>query len=116
MPQEVDDFTIILPEWIDMANCELEMYDGLDRLWQMVERYRMTAPIAIRVIDNEATCVRTIRGIRSQIAVWQLEDEPTAVTPSIESKIRSPLTLNVQDAKGNVLKMRLGARGHALER
>ncbi len=52
MPQRIDDFTILLPELTDMVTCELETYDGLDRLWRMVERYKMTAPIAIRVVDK----------------------------------------------------------------
>jgi hypothetical protein len=42
MPQGIDDFTIILPELTDMAACELKVYDGLDQLWRMVERYKMT--------------------------------------------------------------------------
>ena len=37
--QGMDDFTIVLPELTDMATCELKVYDGLDRLWRMVERY-----------------------------------------------------------------------------
>ena len=49
MSQEIDDFTIVVPELTDMATCELKMYHGLDRLWRMVDRYKMTAPIAIRV-------------------------------------------------------------------
>ncbi len=82
------------------------MYDGLDRLWRMVERYKMTAPIAIRVVDNKARCVRAIRGTRYQAAGWQLEDETTAVAPSLGGEVEFPLTINSQDAKGNVLKMR----------
>lgn len=27
MPQRVDDFTIVLPEWTDMGACELKVYD-----------------------------------------------------------------------------------------
>ena len=42
MPQGIDDFTIILPELTDMAACELKVYDGLDQLWRMIERYKMT--------------------------------------------------------------------------
>jgi hypothetical protein len=59
MPQRIDDFTIVLPELTDMAACELKVYDGLDRLWRMVERYKMTAPIAIRVVDNNGTVARS---------------------------------------------------------
>jgi hypothetical protein len=107
MPQEIDDFTTVLPELIDMASCELKVYDGLDRLWRMVERYKMTAPIAIRVVDNKARCVRAIRGTRYQAGGWQLEDETTVVAPPLGGKVEFPLTINVQDAKGNILKMRL---------
>jgi len=107
MPQGIDDFTIVLPELIDMAACELNVYDGLDRLWRMVERYKMTAPIAIRVVDNKGGCVRAICGIRYQAAGWQLEDETTAVAPPLGSEVEFPLTINAQDAKGNILKMRV---------
>ena len=62
MPQAIDDFTIVLIEWTDMAACELNVYDGLDRLWRMVERYKMIAPIAMRVVDNKARSVRALRG------------------------------------------------------
>lgn len=107
MPQGIDDFTIVLPELIDMASCELRVYDGLDRLWRMVERYKMTAPIAIKVADPKARCVRAILGTRCQAAHWQLRDEPTAVAPPLGSEVEFPVTINVQDAKGNVLKMKL---------
>ena len=80
------------------------MYDGLDRLWRMVERYKMTAPIAIRVVDNKARCVRAIRGTRYQAAGWQLEDETTAVAPSLGGEVEFPLTINSQDSKGNNLE------------
>jgi len=46
MPQGIDDFTLVLPEWNDMAVCQLKVYEGLDRLWRMIERYNMTAPMA----------------------------------------------------------------------
>ena len=107
MPETIDDFTIVLPELSDMANCELKRYDGLDRLWRMVERYKMTAPIAIRVVDNKARCVRAIRGTRYQAGGWQLEDETTAVAPPLAGEVEFPLSINVQDARGNILKMRL---------
>jgi hypothetical protein len=93
MPEEIDDFTAVLPELIDMASCELKVYDGLDRLRRMVEGYKMTTPIAIRVVDNKARCVRAIR-------------ETTAVAPPL-GEVEFPLTINAQDAKGNILKMRL---------
>ena len=62
MPQAIDDFTIVLPELTEMAAGKLKVYYGIDRLWRMVERYKMTAPIAIRVIDNKARSVRALRG------------------------------------------------------
>jgi hypothetical protein len=107
MSQGIDDFTIILPELTDMAACELKVYDGFDRLWRMVERYKMTAPIAIRVVDNKARCVRAIRGTRYQAAGWQLEADTTAVAPPLGGEVEFPLTINSQDAKGNILKMRV---------
>jgi len=107
MPQAIDDFAIVLTELSDMAACELKVYDRLDRLWRMVERYKMTAPIAIRVVDNKARCVRAIRGTRNQAAGWQLEDDTTAGAPPLGGEVEFPLTINSQDAKGNILKMRV---------
>jgi hypothetical protein len=107
MPQGIDDLTIVLPELTDMAACDLQVYDGLDRLWRMVQRYKMTAPVAIRVVDNKARCLRAIRGTRYQAAGWQLEDETTAVAPPLGGEVEFPLTINAQDAKGNILKRRL---------
>jgi hypothetical protein len=107
MSQEIDDFTIFVPELTDMATWELKMYHGLDRLWRMVERYKMTAPIAIRVVDNKARCVRAIRCARDQTKGWQLEDETPVGSQPPGAEIEFPLTMNSQDAKGNLLKMRL---------
>ena len=50
----MDDFTIILPELTDMTSCDVKVYEGLERLWRMVERYKMTAPITITVVDKTA--------------------------------------------------------------
>lgn len=110
MPQVIDDFTIVLSELTDMATCGLEMYDGLARLWRMIERYKMTAPVAIRVVDNKARCVRAIRGTRDQAVGWHLEDETIAAGSPLGGEVEFPLTLNSQDAKGNILKMRLHFR------
>ena len=107
MPQGIDDFTIILPEFTDMAACELKVYEQLDRLWRMVERYKMTTPITIRVVDNMARFVQAFRANHDQAGAWQLIDEPTAVLSPLGGEIGFPLTINAQDAKGNVLKMRL---------
>ena len=107
MSKEIDDFTIFVPEFTDLATCGLKTYDGLDRLWRMVERYKMTVPIAIRVVDNKARCVRAIRCARDQTKGWQLEDEIPVGPQPPEAEIEFPLTMNSQDAKGNLLKMRL---------
>jgi len=107
MPQGIDDFTIILPKLTDMAACELKVYEQIDRLWRMVERYKMTSPITIRVVDNKASCLRVVRRNRNQTGAWQLMDEPTAVPPSLGAEVEFPLTIIAQDAKGNILKMRL---------
>jgi hypothetical protein len=40
-------------------------------------------------------------------AGWQLGDETTAVDPPPGGEVEFPLTINAQDAKGNILKMRL---------
>lgn len=106
MPQGVDDFTIILPEWYDMAACELRVYGGLDQLWQMIERYKMTAPVTIRVVDSQAKCVRAIRCTRHPTAGWQLEDETAVGSPLVRTP-DFPLTINSQDAKGDILKIRV---------
>jgi hypothetical protein len=70
----------------------------------MVERYKMRAPITIRVVDYKDQYVRTIRGRHDQIAGWQLHDEATAVAAG---EVEFPLAIRVEDAKGNILKMRL---------
>ena len=103
----MDDFTIILPELTDMTSCDVKVYEGLERLWRMVERYKMTAPITITVVDKTARHVRAIRGDRTQAGAWQLEDTLTAATPPLEGEFESALTISVKDAKGNILKMRL---------
>ena len=33
MPHAMDDFTIILPAFTDMASCDLKVYDGVDLSW-----------------------------------------------------------------------------------
>ena len=73
----------------------------------MVEKYKMTAAIAIRVSDNKARCARVLRGNRYQSASWQLEEETTAVESLPGGDVEFPLSINVQDAKGNILKMRV---------
>jgi hypothetical protein len=50
----MNDFTIILPELTDITPCDLKVYDGLDRLWRTVERYKMTDAITITVVDKTA--------------------------------------------------------------
>jgi len=107
MLQGIDDFTIVLPELTDMATFGLATYERLDRLWRMVERYKMTAPLAIRVIDSKATCVRAFRGDRDPTTGWQLEDEMPPVKPLLGHEVEFPLTIKAQDAKGNILKMRV---------
>ena len=103
----MDEFTIILPELTDMSSCDLRVYEGLERLWRMVEKYKMTDPITITVVDNTARRLRAIRGHRIQAGAWQLEDTLTAATPPMQDEVEFPLTINVKDAKGNILKMRV---------
>ena len=117
MPKAIDDFTIILPELTDVLTGELKIYHGLDQLWRMVEHYKMTAPLAIRAIDNKAICVRTIRGNYHPTTGWQLE-ESSSFKPPLGDDVEFPLIMNTQDAKGNILKMKLqiagkeAAKGH----
>jgi hypothetical protein len=107
-PQEIDDFVIALGELTDMGVCDLKVYSDLDRLWRMVDRYKMTAPLSISVVDTKEACVRAICGNRHQATGWRLTDETSSMVHEGESKF--PLTIRVQDARGNILKMRLVAR------
>src|ERR1700746_1623767 len=86
----MDHFTIILPELIDMSPCDLRVYDGLERLWRMVERYKMTAPITITAVDKAARRLRAIRGHRIQTGAWQLEDTLTVATPPMPDEFEFP--------------------------
>jgi len=90
--ERIDDFTIVLPELTDMVTCELETYDDSIGYGEMVERRKMTAPIAIRVVDNKARCVRAFRGHRHPTTGWQLEEESPSVKPPFgdEVEFRSP--------------------------
>jgi hypothetical protein len=54
--------------------------------------------------NSKARCVRAIRGTRNQAAGWQLEEETNAGTPPLGGEVEFPLTINSQDAKGNILK------------
>ena len=107
MSRTVDDFTIVLPQLRDMGASELKVYSEINKLWQMVERYRMTTPITIKIVDHKDRYIRTIRGRHDQIAGWQLVDEPSAIDQIAAAAVEFPLTIRVEDAKGNVLKMRL---------
>ena len=73
----------------------------------MVETYKMTTPMAIRVVDNQARGVRAISGTRNQTAHRQLEDETAVVGLPLVGTLEFPLTINSQDAKGNILKIRV---------
>jgi hypothetical protein len=101
-------FTIILPELTDVVTGELKIYDGLDQLWRMVEHYKMAAPLAIRVIDNRARCAR---GNHHPTTGWQLADDTPSVKQVPGDEVEFPLTINTQDAKGNILKMKLQVAG-----
>jgi hypothetical protein len=105
MPHEVDDFTIPLHDSTDMGACDLKVYSDLDRLWRMVDRYKMTPPISIRVVDSNEACIRAISGKHDHATGWHLNDEASVVTLADGSEF--PMTLRVRDARGNILKMRL---------
>jgi hypothetical protein len=108
MSHEIDDFTIPLHHSTDMAACELRVYSDLDRLWRMVDRYKMTPPISIHVVDSKEACVRAICGKHDHANGWHLNDEAPVAAPADGPEF--PLTLRVRDARGNILKMRLTAR------
>jgi len=109
MSRTADDFTIVLPQLGDMGACELKVYSEITQLWQMIERYKMTTPITIKIVDHKDGYIRTIRGHHDQIAGWQLHEEPSAIGQTAAGAVEFPLTIRVEDAKGNVLKMRLQA-------
>ena len=115
MPQEIDDFTIALHPSTDMGACDLEVYRGLERLWRMVERYAMRSPVSISVVDNKARHVRSIRANHHQATGWKLNDQALCLAPALAGNVEFPLTIRVQDARGNVLKMRLQVRGSETE-
>jgi hypothetical protein len=96
-----------------MGACDLEVYRGLERLWRMIERYAMRSPISINVVDNKAGQVRSICGNHDQATGWKLSDQTP--TPAPAGNVEFPLTIRVQDARGNILKMRLQVRGSETE-
>jgi hypothetical protein len=113
MAPEVDDFTIPWHESADMGACDLKVYSDLDRLWRMVDRYKMKSPISICVVDRNDACIREIGGIHDPATGWHLNDETSVVVPVDGPEL--PLTLRVRDARGNILKMRVQRDGGKLE-
>jgi hypothetical protein len=98
-----------------MGACDLKVYSNLDRLWRMIDRYKMKTPISISVVDRNDVCIREIGGLHDHATGWHLNDETSFLVPVDGPE--SPLTLRVRDARGNILKMRLrreGARPKAL--
>jgi hypothetical protein len=73
----------------------------------MIEGYKMTAASTIRVVDHNDGHVRTISGHLHQTAGWQLKDEISAADQATAGEVEFPLTIAVQDSRGNILKMRL---------
>jgi len=67
----------------------------------------MTKPIPVKIVDHNDGYIRTIRGRHDQIAGWQLHDEPSAIGQTAAAAVEFRLTIRVEDAKGNILKMRL---------
>jgi hypothetical protein len=105
MPHEVDDFTIPLHQSIDMCVCDLKVCNDLDRLWRMVDRYKMTPPVSISVVDRNEACVRSICGNLAHATGWHLKDEALVVAPVDGHEF--PFTPRVRDARGNIVKMKL---------
>src|ERR1051326_5686262 len=109
MALEVDDFTISWHESTDMGACDLKVYSDLDRLWRMVDKYKMKTPISISVVDRNEICIRIIGGTHDPATGWYLKDETSVVVPVDRPEF--PFTLRVRDAAGNILKMRLQREG-----
>ena len=109
MAQEVDDFSIPWQESTDMGACDLKVYSDLDRLWRMVDKYKMKTPISISVVDSNEVCLREIRGNHDPATGWHLNNEASVVV-SVDGP-EFPLTLRVRDARGSILKMRLQIDG-----
>jgi hypothetical protein len=105
MASEGDDFTILLHELNEMRACDLKVYSDLDRLWHMVDKYKMKIPISISVVHRNEICMRTISGSHDPATGWYLKDETSVVIPADGPEF--PFTLRVRDASGNILKMRL---------
>jgi hypothetical protein len=64
----------------------------------------MTSPLTITVVNNKAERVRSIRGNHHETIGWELKDE---IEPPVAGNAEFPLTIRVQDARGNILKLRL---------
>ena len=100
MSRTVDDFTIVLPQLRDMGACDLEVYSEITQLWQMVERYKMTTPITIKIVDHKDGYIRTIRGHHDQIAGWQLHDEPSAIDQTAAGAVEFKVAHGVLSVEG----------------
>jgi len=83
-----------------MGACELKAYSEITQLWQMVERYKMTSPITIKIVDHKDGYIRTIRGRHDQIAGWQLLDEPSAIDQTAAGAVEFPLPYAWKTPKG----------------
>jgi hypothetical protein len=105
MPRELDDFTIPVHQSMDIGACDLQVYNDLNRLWRMVDRYKMTPPIFISVVDSKEAYVWAFCGNHDHASGWHLNEETSVVAPVAEAEF--PLTLCVRDARGNILKMKL---------
>lgn len=64
----------------------------------------MTSPLTITVLDNKAERVRSICGNHRQATSWELKNE---IEPAVARTAEFPLTIRVQDARGNILKLRV---------
>jgi len=52
----------------------------------MVDRYKMTAPLSIRVVACNEACIRTICGNHDPATGWQLIDQTSSIAQSPELK------------------------------
>ena len=90
MAEGIDDFTIVLPEWTDMAACELKVYDGLDRLWRMVERKSASTLLPSTPLMAGKTCASATRSWRWENRAGRSVRGSTRVPADAGTNVREP--------------------------
>jgi hypothetical protein len=114
----MDDFTITLDEPRNMESCGMEVFEGLDQLWKLVERYGRETPLTINAVDSQPVCVRTLKAVRDRTGTWKLTEETPPTSAAFEGRtVAVPLIINSKDLSGNILKLRveLATKHHSPE-